>query len=337
MQAVKGTSMSIALSRSIMIAALICLGVSAVMAEETETPAAAGRPVKIAAIAIGYGGEWQPKMELATKHLEAAGASGVDIACLPEEFAGLNAEPQDGPTTRAIGQLAKKHHMFVVCPIREQADDGKQYNTAVLLDRSGEIVGYYRKVFVFWDENLHAGTEGVKTFDLDFGRVALLTCFDANFDEVWQQAERQGAEIVLWPSAYGGGMPLNGYAMIHNYNVVAVGHGDIIDIFGRAAKDVESPLDQQYIATVDLDLAIVHTDFNGAKVERLLADHGDEIKRLPDLGQSEGWYVLQATKPGVRVRDLLREYDLETLHEYRHRSRDQINELRAAEKRIVGS
>ena len=45
--------------------------------------------------------------------------------------------------------------MYVVCPIREQAADGRQYNTSVLLDREGKVAGYYRKVFVFWGEGLN--------------------------------------------------------------------------------------------------------------------------------------------------------------------------------------
>ena len=69
----------------------------------------------------------------------------------------------------------------------------------------------------------------------------MLTCFDANFDEVWQAAERKGAEIVFWPSAYGGGMPLCGYAMIHNYYVVAAGWGNMIDVFGRTIEPAEKP------------------------------------------------------------------------------------------------
>lgn len=293
-----------------------------------------GRPVKVSAIAIGFGGEWEAKMKLASEHLEVAGSRQVDIACLPEEFAGLEAEPLPGRTTKAIGLLAKKHRMWVVCPIREQAPDGKQYNTAVLLDREGEIAGYYRKVFVFWDEDLHASVEGVKTFATDFGRIALLTCFDANFDEVWQNAERQGAEIVLWPSAYAGGIPLNGYAMIHNYAIVAVGRGNIIDIMGRDMEEVESPLPQQFIATIDLDTTIVHSDFNGEKVSALLKKHQGEIEEIAGLGRFEGWHVLKATAPGVSARAACRDFQLETLREYRQRSRREINERRAQGSRI---
>ncbi len=293
-----------------------------------------GRQVKVAAIAIGMGGEHDKKLKLAIDHLETAGKSGVDIACLPEEFAGTAAEPIPGPTTKAVGALAEKYRMYVVCPIREQAADGQQYNTAVLLDREGKVAGYYRKVFVFWGEGVNLSKEGVKVFDTDFGRIALLTCFDANFDEVWQEAERKGAEIVLWPSAYGGGAPLNGYAAIHNYYVVAVGWGNMIDIFGKTIDKVEKPCPQQFIATLDLDLTIVHKDFTGEKIAKLLQEHKGEVERASNIGEMEGWYVLRAVKPGVRVRELCKQYQIETLRAYRHRSRDQINERRKAGKPV---
>ncbi|MHB1034670.1 MAG: carbon-nitrogen hydrolase family protein [Pirellulales bacterium] len=301
---------------------------SAAISAAPAQPAGGGRQVKVAAIAIGFGGNHDEKLKLALEHLEVAGQNGVDIACLPEEFAGTVAEPIPGPTTKAVAELAKKHRMYVVCPIREQAADGRQYNTAVLLDRQGNVAGYYRKVFVFWGEGLHVSDQGVKVFDADFGRIALLTCFDANFDELWQEVERKGAEIVLWPSAYGGGLVLNGYAMAHNYSIVAVGWGNIIDIFGRNVQNVEQPKPKQFVATLDLDTTIVHKDFNGEKVARLLKEHKGEIELLPDIGEMEGWYVLRATKPGVQVRALCKQYKIETLREYRHRSRQQINEIR---------
>jgi hypothetical protein len=291
-----------------------------------------GRRVKVSAIAIGFGGDRDKKIKLAVEHLETAGGLGVDVACLPEEFAGTTAEPIPGPTTRAIAELARKHRMYVVCPIREQADDGRQYNTAVLIDRQGKVAGYYRKVFVFWGEDLHLSDEGVKVFDTDFGRISILTCFDANFAELWQEADRLGAEIVFWPSAYGGGMPLNGYAMCHNYYIVPVGRGNLIDNLGRTVEPVEKPRPDQFVATFDLDRTLVHKDFTREKIERLLKEHKDEVEcRDFDL---EGWYMLTAVKPGVRVRDLCRQYRIETLREYRHRSRTQINQARKEKRRV---
>ena len=45
------------------------------------------------------------------------------------------------------------------------------------------------------------GQTGVQVWDLQgVGRIAVLTCFDINFAEVWHQAYALGAQIVFWPS-----------------------------------------------------------------------------------------------------------------------------------------
>lgn len=292
-----------------------------------------GRQVRVAAIAIGFGGDHDAKLRLALEHLEIAGKRQVDIACLPEEFAGTTkAETLTGPTVTAVAALARKHHMYVVCPIREQGDR-EQYNTAVLLDRQGNMAGYYRKVFVVWGEDLWPSREGVKVFETDFGRISLLTCFDLNFPELWLEADRLGAEIVFWPSAYTGGSPLNAMAMLFHYYIVPVGAGNIMDITGRAIEKLEEPKPDQFIATIDLDRTFVHLDFNKDKVEKLLREHAGEVE-LESFPGSKAWYLLRSIRPGVLVRELCVRYRIETLREYQHRSRDQINEARKARKKI---
>ena len=294
-----------------------------------------GRQVKVAAICIGFSGEHDVKLKMAIEHLETAGKNGVDIACLPEEFAGTKAEPVDGPTTEAVAELAKKYNMYVICPIRELAED-KQYNTAVLIDRKGKIVGYYRKIFVFWGEGLNLSTEGVKAFDTDFGRISILTCFDLNYPELWRQCDDLDVDMVFWPSAYGGGSPLNAYAILYHYYIVPVGAGNIIDITGKTFEKIEKPNPKQFIATLDLDRAFAHHDFNREKVEKMLAEHNGEIEVERNLSDEDlaPWWLFKAVKPGVKVRELLRKYGIETLREYQHRSRKQINEARIKGERI---
>jgi len=294
-----------------------------------------GRQVKVSAICIGFGGEHDIKLKMAIEHLHTAGKNGVDIACLPEEFAGTKAEPVPGPTTEAVSELAKQYNMYVVCPIREQAGD-KQYNTAVLIDRKGEIAGYYRKIFVFWGEGLHLSTEGVKAFDTDFGRISILTCFDLNYPELWQQCDDLDVDIVFWPSAYGGGPPLNAFAILYHYYIVPVGAGNIIDITGKTFEKIEKPRAKQFIATLDLDRAFAHQDFNREKVRRMIAEHSSEIEVERDINDEDlaPWWLFKATKPGLSVRKLLKQYGIETLREYQHRSRKQINEARKKGERI---
>jgi beta-ureidopropionase len=294
-----------------------------------------GRQVKVAAICIGFGGEHDAKLKLALEHLRTAGRNGVDIACLPEEFSGTTAEPIPGPTTKAVAELARQYNMYVICPIREQAGD-KQYNTAVLIGRKGQICGYYRKIFVFWGEGLHCSTDGVKVFQTDFGKIGILTCFDLNYPELWQQCDALNVDIMFWPSAYGGGTPLNAYAILYHYYIVPVGAGNIIDVTGKTCANIEKPRPQQFIATLDLDRAFAHQDFNREKVKKMLSEHKDEIivEHDPSDEDMSPWWLFKAAKPGVRVRELLKEYGIETLREYQHRSRKQINEARKDGRRI---
>ena len=294
-----------------------------------------GRQVKVAAICIGFNGQHDEKLKLALDHLNTAGKNGVDVACLPEVFSGTQAEPIPGPTTEAVAQLAKQYNMYVICPIREQAGD-KQYNTAVLIDRKGQVAGYYRKVFVFWGEGLHCSTDGVKVFETDFGKIGIFTCFDLNFPELWLKCDELNADIVFWPSAYGGGPPLNAYAILHHFYIVPVGAGNIIDVTGKRMEPVEKPRPQQFIATLDLDRTFVHQDFHQDKVKRMLEEHKDqlEVECTPKSEDLAPWWLFRSVAPGVHVRDILKEHGIEPLRDYQHRSRKQINEAREKGERI---
>jgi len=291
-----------------------------------------GRPVKVAAAAIGYGGEYKEKMAMALEHIHVAAKHDVDILCLPEAFCGDKPESVPGTTTDLMSTLAREYGMYIICPIVEQFES-KVYNTAVLLDRQGNIAGKYRKIFVFWSENVNAGEATVPVFDTEFGRIAMLTCFDLNFPELWLQAEQRDVDIMFWPSAFGGGKPLNGYASIHAYYIVAVGDGDMIDMTGEPIP-TENPMGNLHIATIDLDRTLVHKDYTREKVKKLLDEHAGEVELERDW-HPEGWFMLRAAKAGVLVRQLLYDYEIETLREYRHRSREQINARREAGERIV--
>jgi predicted amidohydrolase len=71
-------------------------------------------------------------------------------------------------------------------------------------------------VFPYWSEfdvtpPVAVGTS-VPVFDTDRGRVAISTCFDVNFPEVWQRLADQDVELVIWPSAYSAGTSLPAHA-----------------------------------------------------------------------------------------------------------------------------
>jgi len=87
-------------------------------------------------------------------------------------------------------------------------------------------------------------------------------------------------------------------------------------------------LHQYYVVPVGMGNLI-----NDQKVKRLLDEHKGEVA-LEKFYDMESWYLLRATRPGVKVRELCRKYQIETLREYRHRSRRQIDEARTTGKPI---
>jgi hypothetical protein len=293
-----------------------------------------GRQVKVAAIAIGYGGQHDVKLKLAIEHLEVAGRIGADIACLPEAFAGLEPETIPGPTTLAIAAVAKKYSMYVVCPIYEK-DGERVFNTAVLIDRKGAIAGYYRKIYVCFGENANPSREGVKAFETDFGKIGILICFDVNFPELWQQLGQLDVDLVFWPSNLDHCALLSAYAMLHDYWIVCVGEGNVVDLTGDAVQKDEEPFPGQCITTVDIDRTIVAATVDDARLCKLLAEHVGEV-RIESHNDTESCYLLRATKPGVRVRKLCAQYGLETARQFTQRARKEIDDARQKGKRVEG-
>ena len=72
------------------------------------------------------------------------------------------------------------------------------------------------------------------------------------------------------------------------------------------------------------------------KVKKMLAEHEGqvEVERQRSDEDLAPWWLFRATKPGVRIREILKEHGIETLREYQHRSRKQINAARDKGERI---
>lgn len=112
-------------------------------------------------------------------------------------------EPIPGPLTDRLCALARDLDVWLVPgSLYERGDDGKVYNTAIVINAGGEIVAKYRKIFPWrpW-EKLAAGDE-VVVFDMPgVGRIGLMICYDGWFPEIPRNLAWMGAEVILHPSA----------------------------------------------------------------------------------------------------------------------------------------
>ena len=168
------------------------------------------RRVKIGTVYLRPTGSTPEKnMQLFCAQVDAAGQLGLDVVCLPEAMlvvgtprSGVqSAEPIPGPSTVRLGAAAKRNGLWIVAGLYER-DGDDVYNTAVLLDRRGELAGKYRKVHLpreEWKKGITPGQE-YPVFQTDFGTVAIQICYDWFFPEPEQVFAMRGAEILFAPT-----------------------------------------------------------------------------------------------------------------------------------------
>ena len=164
------------------------------------------------------------KEAMIEKHIrmiDEAGAKGVQILCLQELFYGpYFAAEQDtrwyhftervpeGPTTRLMQEMAKKHLMAMVVPVYEEETTGIYYNTAAVIDADGSFLGKYRKNHIphclpaFWEKfYFKPGNLGYPVFKTRYATIGVYICYDRHFPEGGRMLGLHGAEIVFVPSA----------------------------------------------------------------------------------------------------------------------------------------
>lgn len=289
-----------------------------------------GRPLRV----VSFGFQPKPLAEIEAL-VEREGARGADLLILPETFLGQQEPPEtlDGPAIAAMSRLAAKHRHYIISPIYRR-DGDQRFNSAVIIDRCGQVAGIYDKMYPYWPEfdvtpPVRPG-RAIPVFQTDFGRIGILICFDINFPEVWRQLAEQGAELAVWPSAYSGGALLQAHARNHHYYIVTATQSCnclVYDITGELLLDEQNAGLNISRITLDLDRGLYHFNFNDDKLEKLLHERGEDIVMEQRLEREE-WFVLKARRPGVSARALAREYGLEELRDYQERSRREIDRRR---------
>jgi len=175
----------------------------------------------VAAIQMACQGSPDENLARACAHAEAAAADGARVICLPELFrspyfcqvedAALFdlAEPVPGPSTEALGGVAKKAGVTILAPIFERRAAGVYHNTVVVLGPDGAIAGKYRKMHIPDDPGFYEkfyftpGDTGFRTFHTPDGPIGALICWDQWFPEAARLTALQGAAALFYPTAIG--------------------------------------------------------------------------------------------------------------------------------------
>src|SRR5436190_1779034 len=94
------------------------------------------------------------------KLVEQAAKQGAQIICTQELFTSQYfcqvedhrffklAETIPGPSTDALGKIAKKYKVTIIASLFEKRADGLYHNTAAVIGANGQISGLYRKMHI---------------------------------------------------------------------------------------------------------------------------------------------------------------------------------------------
>ncbi|CAA9561543.1 MAG: Aliphatic amidase AmiE [uncultured Truepera sp.] len=143
-----------------------------------------------------------PWVELVVFHeLAAPGVMQFSTPPSPQVLAGVQ-QSIPGPLSDRLCALARKEKRWLLPGSLYELEDGKLFNTAIVISPAGEIVAKYRKLFPWYpfEAEFTAGDEFC-VFDIPgIGRFGLSICYDMWFPETVRTLAWLGAEVVLHPT-----------------------------------------------------------------------------------------------------------------------------------------
>ena len=150
--------------------------------------------------------------------IRRAKAEGADLICFPEiqltpffpQYAGRDVSgyvmrEADSPV-QAICGVCREERIFAA-PNFYLEYDGKRYDTSLLIDREGAIIGRQKMVHIaqcpcFYEQDYYTPSEeGFQVFDTELGRIGIVVCFDRHYPESIRTEALRGADLILIPTA----------------------------------------------------------------------------------------------------------------------------------------
>ena len=188
--------------------------------------------VKVGIVQTHADGDAPTNMKRTIALVEQAAAKGAQIICLQELFLGPyfcqeedhaefdRAEAIPGPTTDALGGVAKRLGIVLLASLFEKRAKGLYHNTLAVLDADGKYLGKYRKMHIPDDPRFYEKfyftpgdakpiqgaaetSHGFAAWDTKFGRIGTLICWDQWYPEAARATALLGADILFYPTAIG--------------------------------------------------------------------------------------------------------------------------------------
>jgi predicted amidohydrolase len=151
-------------------------------------------------------------LERAQKMIAQAAGKNTDLILLPEtmDFGWTHPDalkeslPVPGQYSDFFCGLAAAHNIWICVGLTEKTDKGN-YNTALLINRRGEIVGRHRKINLLEVEfPYYEVGQSLQVYDTEFGKIGLNICADNYIESlsIGHALAQMGAQLILSPSSW---------------------------------------------------------------------------------------------------------------------------------------
>ena len=178
-------------------------------------------PFQLGLIQMRCTPDGQENLNRASAKVTDAAKRGARVIALPELFRSPYfcqredaaffdlAEEVPGPTTDALGKLAKKLEVVILAPVFERRAPGLYHNTVAVIDADGSVAGLYRKMHIpddpaYYEKFYFApGDLGFQAIPTRMGRLGALICWDQWYPEAARLTALQGAALLVYPTAIG--------------------------------------------------------------------------------------------------------------------------------------
>ena len=179
------------------------------------------KTLTVALVQQACGATREANLEVSVAGIRDAASKGAELVLLPELHLGPYfcqvedagnfdlAEPIPGPSCARLGQIAKELGVVIVGSLFERRAPGLYHNTAVVLEKDGDLVGKYRKMHIPDDPGYYEkfyftpGDIGFKPVETSVGRLGILVCWDQWYPEAARLMALAGADLLLYPTAIG--------------------------------------------------------------------------------------------------------------------------------------
>lgn len=149
-------------------------------------------------------------LEKILKCIDQASNQGANIIAFPEcsnngyvyqdvDHAFANATPIPGSFTAELGRKAKEKQIYVVIGLSERGKYPEVYNSAILINGQGEIIGKYQKNYLATVDKIwfQPSKTGFPVFPTEWGNIGIFICADGRMFENARCLSLAGADILF--------------------------------------------------------------------------------------------------------------------------------------------